>query len=113
MTLKQFRSWLEGFREGIDEGEPLTVRQFNRITDKLELELDHEPMDFGPFLHRYYTPYAEIWNELASEDRGEPATVDPGFVERLMHRNSHAIWKIAGRCEYLSITRAEKETIPG
>jgi len=107
MTLNQFKSWLEGFMEGIPDPNSMPRRYLDRMMDKLYLELDHEPMDFGPFLHRYFTPYADIWNELGSTDRGESVTIDAAFVERLMHRNSAALWKIAGRAEYLSIARTE------
>jgi len=103
MTLNQFKAWLEGFREGLDEGKPMPVRYLNRILDKLNHELDNEPMDFGAFLHRYYTPYKESWDLLGTEDREEPVTVDVGFVERLLLRNSHSAWVIAGRVEFLSI----------
>ena len=103
MTLSQFKSWLAGFSEEIEEGTAPTRRQFDRIMDKLNHELDHEPMNFGAFAHRYYTPYADTWNLIGSEQSGEPVVVDMGFVERLMHRNQHALWKIAGRAEFLSL----------
>lgn len=107
MTREQFKAWLAGFSEGIPEGTAPTRRQFDRIMDKLNLELDYEPMNFGAFAHRYFTPYANIWNALASEEEGAPCNVTMEFVERLMIRNQNALWRTAGRAEFLSLPSSE------
>jgi hypothetical protein len=103
MTVKEFLAWLEGFEEGFATQPGPTRRQYDRIKDKLNNEMALESMEYGAFLHRYYTPYAEIWNQLGSEDQGEPVEVNPDFVLMLLFRNWKAAWKIAGRAEFLSI----------
>ena len=109
MTREQFKCWLAGFVEGVEDGVTPTRRQFDRIMDKLNHELDHEPMDFPAFAHRYFTPYAEHWNAMASEETGEDIIVDMAFVERLMVRNSSRLWQIAGRAEFLSLPVEDQE----
>ena len=111
MTRKQFLSWLAGFSEGIGEGVAPTWRQFKRVTDKLEHELDFEPMNFGQFYHRYVTPYQEHWNKMASDDTNETVVVGQEQIERLMHRNGHALWKAAGRAEFLALEEGEANAL--
>ena len=109
MLLSQFRYWLGGFSEGIPEGEPPTRKQYDRILDKLNHELDYECMNFGQFAHRYFTPYQDLWNKLASAEEGKTMVITMGMLERLMHRNQRALWKAAGRAEFLDIQRAERK----
>ena len=58
MTSNEFRAWLDGFEQGIDEAPSLS--QWAAIRARIE-QMDGETLSYSEFTARFVDPYRKWW----------------------------------------------------